>query len=261
MFIMFVKTFFIQALWNYERLQNIGFLFILKPFLCRIYLDESKRKEAFLRHMGFFNTHPYMVNLIVAIAANMEEKIAGDGSNEKIPDINIIKSTMEGPLAAIGDSFFWGTLRYFLAFISIFMTVLFVCVFDNWFASYSFLVPLVFIFLYNIVHISVRYWLMFIGFEFDKMKSIVLALNFKFKFLCKILRYSEVVIVIVALVLYLRFLGLAPVNSMFFGSGIYNIFAYVALFVLSIFTSWRFGTVFLLYFTILACIVISYLGM
>ncbi|MDR1400775.1 MAG: PTS system mannose/fructose/sorbose family transporter subunit IID [Endomicrobium sp.] len=44
---MFIKTFFIQALWNYERLQDVGFLFILKPFLCNIYSDESKKKRLF----------------------------------------------------------------------------------------------------------------------------------------------------------------------------------------------------------------------
>jgi PTS system mannose-specific IID component len=252
---MFIKAFFIQALWNYERLQNIGFLFILKPFLCRAYSDESRRKEAFLRHTGFFNTHPYMVNLVVAVVANMEKKIAGNNFSEKIPDINIIKSTMEGPLAAIGDSFFWGTLRYFVAFISVLMTVLFVSAFNSQYASYSFLVPLAFIFLYNIVHISLRYWLMLVGFKFDKVKNIVAVLNFKLKFLLKILRYSEVIIVIVALVLYMRYL-----SSMFFGNDVYGVFAYVALFVLSIFASWRFGAVFLFCFTILLCIVISCLG-
>jgi PTS system mannose-specific IID component len=96
---MFVKTFFIQTLWNYERLQNVGFLFILKPFLCRIYSDEGEKKEAFLRHVGFFNTHPYMVDLIAAIVVNMEEKASENVHGEKVSDINMIKDIMTAPLA------------------------------------------------------------------------------------------------------------------------------------------------------------------
>ncbi|GMO66954.1 MAG: hypothetical protein Nk1A_4770 [Endomicrobiia bacterium] len=145
-FYIFIKTFFIQALWNYERLQNVGFLFILKPFLCKIYSDEGGRKKAFLRHMGFFNTHPYMASLIIAIVANMEKELSKCERGEQKYDVNSVKNIMEGPLAAIGDSFFGGTLRYFLTLVSIFILFLFVSLFSNEFVTYNFWVPLVFIF-------------------------------------------------------------------------------------------------------------------
>ncbi|MDR3275349.1 MAG: PTS system mannose/fructose/sorbose family transporter subunit IID [Endomicrobium sp.] len=48
-----------QSLWNFERIQNIGFLFVLKSFLCKIYLNKDRRKEAVLKHTVFFNTYPY----------------------------------------------------------------------------------------------------------------------------------------------------------------------------------------------------------
>ena len=51
---MFFKSFFLQALWNFERLQNIGFLFVLKPFVDKVYPDRERRKEALIRHTGFF---------------------------------------------------------------------------------------------------------------------------------------------------------------------------------------------------------------
>ena len=61
----FLRTFFLQALWNFERLQNVGFLYILYPVLKKLYPDKEKRKEALLRHIGFFNTNPYMVTIII----------------------------------------------------------------------------------------------------------------------------------------------------------------------------------------------------
>ncbi len=33
----FIRSFFVQALWNYERMQNIGFAFAVEPFLRRAY--------------------------------------------------------------------------------------------------------------------------------------------------------------------------------------------------------------------------------
>ena len=72
----FLRTFFLQALWNFERLQNVGFLYILYPVFKSLYKDKEKRKEALLRHIGFFNTNPYMVNIIIAMVINAENNIA-----------------------------------------------------------------------------------------------------------------------------------------------------------------------------------------
>ncbi|MDR2665919.1 MAG: PTS system mannose/fructose/sorbose family transporter subunit IID [Endomicrobium sp.] len=259
-FSMFIKTFFIQALWNYERLQNVGFLFILKPFLCKVYSDDDKRKEAFLRHMGFFNTHPYMASLIIAIVANMEKELSKCKRGGKKSDVNSVKNIMEGPLAAIGDSFFGGTLRYLVAFVSIFILFLFVNLFGNKFIAYNFWIPLVFIFFYNVVHIPVRFLLMFMGFKFNMEKNIFLLSSFKFMFLGKILYCSEVIVVIGALILYFKFLFFGSLNTRLFGNDVCDILIYSVLFVLSIFVSWKFSAVFLFYSTIFVCVGISCLG-
>jgi len=254
---MFVKTFFIQTLWNYERLQNVGFLFILKPFLCRIYSDEGEKKEAFLRHVGFFNTHPYMIDLIAAIVVNMEEKASENVHGEKVSDINMIKDIMTAPLAAIGDSFFWGTLRHLATFAGVFILFLFVNIFSSQFATYDFWVPLTFISFYNIVHIPARFLLMFMGFKFDRKKNIALLSSINFSTLWKIMYYSEVAFVAGASVLYLKFLFFTFLNS---GNNICDMFIYVGLFMFSIFVSLKFSAVFLFYGAVLICIGISYLG-
>jgi PTS system mannose-specific IID component len=255
-FKMFIRTFFIQALWNYERMQNIGFLFVLKPFLYKIYPNENKRKEVLLRHTGFFNTHPYMANMIIAIIANMEKKIAEGNSNEKISEINVVKSAMEGPLAAIGDSFFWGTLRPLTTLISISMLILLKAS-DSCFRTYNILVPLLFIFLYNVVHISVRFQLMFVGFMFDR-ESIIRSSKFNFNLLWKISYSSKIVISAVALFLYLKVFGFGHViNNIFLKTGTHVAFIYVTVLILSIFVSKKFSPTFLFYGTILICIVMS----
>jgi mannose/fructose/N-acetylgalactosamine-specific phosphotransferase system component IID len=257
---MFIRAFFIQALWNYERMQNIGFLFVLKPFLYKIYLNKDKRKEAFLRHTGFFNTHPYMANVIIAIIANMEKKIAEGSSNEKVSDMSAVKSAMEGPLAAIGDSFFGGILRPLVALISI-SILIFLKTSDSLFRVYNILIPLLFIFLYNIVHIFVRYRLMSMGFMFDR-ESIVRLSKFDFKILWKIGQRGKLIIPAATLFLYLKVFGFGPIaNSIFAKTTIDAVFIYGVVLVLSIFLSKKFSPTFLFYGTILTCIVMSYLGL
>jgi PTS system mannose-specific IID component len=255
-FKMFIRSFFIQALWNYERMQNIGFLFALKPFLYKIYLDKDKRKEALLRHIGFFNTHPYMANAIIAIIANMEKKIAEGSSNEKVSDMSAVKSAMEGPLAAIGDSFFGGVLRPLMSLISVFMLI-FLKISDSWFKTYNVLIPLLFIFLYNVVHIFVRYRLMSMGFIFDR-ESIVKLSKFNFRLLWRMGQGGKLIIPAVALFLYLKVFGFGPAaNSICPKTTIDIVFIYGVVLVLSIFVSKKFSPTFLFYGTILTCIVMS----
>ena len=257
MFTMFIRSFFMQTLWNYERMQNIGFVFILKPFLDEIYLNEDKKKEALLKHMGYFNTHPYMVGMVAAIVVNLEKKIAENNIfGEKFPDINGIKGTMAGPLAALGDLFFFGTLRPAISFASVFMLIFFVNAPDSCFVDYGILIPFIFIVLYNVVHIVVRYWLMFIGFKFDKESIVVLS---NFKFLLTLTHYSGFVIAIAALVLYFSAFGFG-LSEMFPGSNVQDAIVYGIILIFSVLVASRFGVIFLFYATILMCVLMSYLG-
>ena len=40
---LFFRTLLLQSLWNFERLQNVGFLYVLYPFLKKMYPDKEKR--------------------------------------------------------------------------------------------------------------------------------------------------------------------------------------------------------------------------
>jgi PTS system mannose-specific IID component len=107
----FWRCLFLQAAWNRRGMQNLGFAYAIDPALRRLYPDPARRDEALARHLGFFNCHPYMAAAIVGGAIHHEERVAaglepGDGPLQ-------YKATLQGPLAALGDGFFWTALRPF----------------------------------------------------------------------------------------------------------------------------------------------------
>ena len=97
--------------WNYERMMNDGYLYAMLPALKKIYPDPEDFKEACKRHLEFFNTTPHVITLPLGISVAMEEKRAQDMENFDTASISNVKTAIMGPLAGIGDSFFWGTLR------------------------------------------------------------------------------------------------------------------------------------------------------
>lgn len=119
LFKMMLRSFYIQAVWNFERLQNLGFLFSVVPLIKRLYPRKEKRVEVINRHLEFFNTHPYMASFVVGVVTSLEEKMANSVGQINADDIRTTKAVMSGPLAAIGDTFFWATLRPFCALIGV----------------------------------------------------------------------------------------------------------------------------------------------
>ena len=94
----FWRSWAIQASWNYERQMNMGFLYGMVPTLDRLYPDESDpkqlaaKKEAYHRHMAFYNCTPQTSAFILGLAASMEEEyakgnyvIAGGDFNQTFP--------------------------------------------------------------------------------------------------------------------------------------------------------------------------------
>ncbi|MCL2390573.1 MAG: PTS system mannose/fructose/sorbose family transporter subunit IID, partial [Endomicrobia bacterium] len=203
--------------------------------------------------------HPYMANVIIAITANMEAKTAKNEAS--VQEVNLIKSSMAGPLAAIGDSFFWGTLRPLAAFIGVFLVILFSRVFNNADFDYGIIIPLSFLILYNTVHIPVRYWFMFAGFKLDK-ESIALLSKFEFKHLGEIVRYTVFAVVIASIILYFTVFGFGIVNGngSLFRNPLPDAFIFAVVLVLSFILS-RLSAAFMIYLIVLACIAMSYLGL
>ena len=139
-----LRSFLLQASWNFERMQNMGVLFALSPALKFLYKGEAL-DEAFARHMTYFNTHPYMSAPVLGATLTQEEKRAdGDEVTFSVEDF---KSMIMAPYAAIGDALFWGGVRPIAACMALFFAV-----------KGSLLAPLIFLAFFNLPHLMMRFW-------------------------------------------------------------------------------------------------------
>jgi PTS system mannose-specific IID component len=107
----FWRCLFLQAAWNRRGMQNLGFAYAIDPALRRLYPEPERRADALRRHLGFFNCHPYMAAAILGGAIHHEERVAVGAEAGGGP--LAYKSALQGPLAALGDGFFWTALRPF----------------------------------------------------------------------------------------------------------------------------------------------------
>jgi PTS system mannose-specific IID component len=146
----FGRTFFIQAGFSPEALQALGLLYALEPALQRLYPDEAAHREALRRHLIPFNTHPYVAAGLVGGILFHEVRVA---RGEAPPETVIrFKQTLMGPLAAVGDSFFWLSLRPAVGAVAVAL----VPIIQGWAAA-------LFVVLYNVVHLSLRGYLFLQG--------------------------------------------------------------------------------------------------
>jgi PTS system mannose-specific IID component len=148
----FWRCLFLQAAWNRRGMQNLGFAYAIAPALAWIYPDQARREEALGRHLRFFNCHPYMAAAIVGGAIHHEEKVAA-GAEPGAQPLHY-KQTLQGPLAALGDGFFWTALRPFFGALAAVGALLF-----GWPAIVATLLA------YNAIHLALRVRLFRAGYE------------------------------------------------------------------------------------------------
>ncbi|HAE0165622.1 TPA_asm: PTS mannose/fructose/sorbose transporter family subunit IID [Salmonella enterica subsp. enterica serovar Enteritidis] len=142
----FWRSFQMEFSWNYERQMNLAFVYTLIPVLKKLYSRKEDLAEALKRHLAFFNTTPHIVALILGITVAMEEK----NSQQKEMDassIDNVKASLMGPLAGIGDSFFWGTLRLIATGIGTSLAL-----------KGNILGPILFLLVFNVPHILARWF-------------------------------------------------------------------------------------------------------
>lgn len=114
-----IRSFFIQAVWNYERMLNVGFAFCLIPVARRFSSNLSTSIVPFLkRHLGFFNANPFIATIAVGAVVKLEE--VGTPPEE----IERFKQALWGPLGSIGDRIFWGLVRPVSAVLGTVITLL-----------------------------------------------------------------------------------------------------------------------------------------
>ena len=102
------RSTFLQGSWNYERMQNGGWVFALIPAIKKLYTNKEDQIAALKRHLEFFNTHPYVASPVIGVTLALEEDKA-NGAPVDDAAIQGVKVGMMGPLA--GDPVFWYTVR------------------------------------------------------------------------------------------------------------------------------------------------------
>ena len=138
----FVRSLFIHAALNFKRMQNLGFAMAVIPVINQLGLTKKESQEFLTKHLQVFNTHPYFSAPIIGTVVRLEEE---NTSRDEAVDVHSIKRSLMASYAAIGDIFFWGALRPFIAIISvllIYMGLVFA--------------PIVYLFVYTPIHFWVR---------------------------------------------------------------------------------------------------------
>ncbi|HZH02255.1 MAG TPA: PTS system mannose/fructose/sorbose family transporter subunit IID, partial [Myxococcaceae bacterium] len=146
----FFRSMFLQAAWNPQGMQNLGLAYAVFPALAELYPGREAQNAALQRHLSFFNTHPYVAAAIIGGVLHHEVRIARGGEGPE--RVVAFKAALMGPLAALGDGFFWLSLRPAVGAVSAALVPLL-----GWRA------PVLFLVLYNVVHLGLRAWLYRLG--------------------------------------------------------------------------------------------------
>lgn len=147
------RSFFLQGSWNYERMQNGGWVYAMIPAIKRLYKTKEERAAALERHLEFFNTHPYVASPVIGVTLALEEERA---NGAPIDDITIqgVKVGMMGPLAGIGDPVFWFTVRPILGALAASLAL-----------SGNILGPIIFFFAWNIIRMGFMWYTQEFGYK------------------------------------------------------------------------------------------------
>lgn len=147
------RTTFVQANWNYERMHNVGFAYIMAPVIRKLYKTKDDQRAALERHLEFVNTHPYVHSPIVGVVLALEEEKA-NGADIDDMAIQGVKIGMMGPLAGVGDPVFWGTLRPVIGAFAASLAL-----------SGSSLGPILFFLLWNIIRVAFMWYTQELGYR------------------------------------------------------------------------------------------------
>ena len=137
-----IRSSYLQASFNYERMQSCGFTWSMAPLAEKVFGDDKEQLARFLTdNMEFINTHPNLVGALMGLMMSLEEEGADPSTTKGL------KLALFGPLAGIGDAFFWFTLLPIVAGIS--------CSFAS---QGSLLGPIIFFLVYLAIWLSRIFW-------------------------------------------------------------------------------------------------------
>ena len=156
------RSLFLQASFNYERMQAAGWLFGILPGLEKIHTNKEDLSKSMKHNLDFFNTHPFLVTFVMGIILSLEQQKADTQT------IRAVRVAAMGPLGGIGDAIFWFTLVPITAGITANMAI-----------GGSLLGPILFLLIFNIVQFGLRYWLMYWSYNLGSKAIDILTKNAK----------------------------------------------------------------------------------
>lgn len=146
------RTSLLQATWNYERQQGIGWAWALQPALRRIVPAGPERCRRLADHTAYFNTQPTMASVALGVVARMEQDAAAGAEDGVV--VRRAMGVMGSSLASLGDRLFWFALRPVAACAGILMIP-----FGPWIAALALWLT------YNLVHQSMRFGGVLVGYR------------------------------------------------------------------------------------------------
>lgn len=156
------RSLFLQASFNYERMQAAGWLYGILPGLKKIHTDKDDLSKSMKHNLEFFNTHPFLVTFVMGIILSLEQQKADTNT------IRAVRVAAMGPLGGIGDAIFWFTLVPITAGITANMAI-----------SGSLAGPILFLLIFNAVQFGIRYWLMHWSYNLGSKAIDILTKNAK----------------------------------------------------------------------------------
>ncbi len=156
------RSVFLQASFNYERMQSAGWLYSILPGLLKIHKNKDDLAASMAHNLEFFNTHPFLVTFVMGIVLSLEQ------SKADIQTIRAVRVSAMGPLGGIGDAIFWFTLVPIAAGIT-----------SNMALTGNIAAPLVFLLIFNAVQFLVRFGLMHWSYKLGTDAIRILTANAK----------------------------------------------------------------------------------
>jgi len=151
----FFRSCQLDASWNYERQQNLGYSYGMSAAVSKIHKDDPEKKKAALkRGLEFMAVTPQLSTLLMGINAALEEENARNPEFDE-NTINSVKTSLMGPLAGIGDALIPGTLRIIAASIAI-----------SFASAGSILAPFLYLLIFNIPGFAIQYLGLKYGYQF-----------------------------------------------------------------------------------------------
>jgi fructoselysine and glucoselysine-specific PTS system IID component len=197
-FSIFLRSLFLQSVWNYERMQNVGFVFTIIPWLKKIYGSTQKFYERIKAHYGFFNTHPYLANILIGITMRLEEQYAkNEIGNEEVLKT---KTILAGPIAAIGDRLIWSTWRVFCGILVI---GYFLVNGRNFYFITNALIGIIgYLLIYNFIgHLPIRFFGIHLGYKYSK-EIVEKMAKFGLQKIVEVVRMIGIVVLLIVSIIY-----------------------------------------------------------